>query len=276
MKKSFLFVLVFLLVFASTFAMMTLLFMPSGGSDGETVPESMPYVFDPYFPADDSGQTPFVNTMTYTLSDDGDEIYVVRTVADASNITLFKGASFDLFGTSAISDVVFVSSENVSATAASFEALAKDPVFVTPEYSFKKTNSGRYLVLDENFTGLVAYTTTPSGHTISGNGGGSAVRVYLPPGQATGNFVFGKASPKPDLGETDESGRTLLQWDDVSAFSVGYYSRSAPRTMGLIAAGLFLVLGFLYLRHRLQMKFIREIIDEVDPDGNDGFRKKRL
>ncbi|KUK44484.1 MAG: Uncharacterized protein XD72_1151 [Methanothrix harundinacea] len=100
---------------------------------------------------------------------------------------------------------------------------------------------------------------------------GSAVRVILPTGYATGDPLLGKARPKPEEVET-LGDRTVLIWTNPAKrtmIDVSFYRDDAPRAFRLFLLLLVFLAGVLALEHLASIRRLRSVREEADEDRDE-------
>jgi hypothetical protein len=246
-------------------------------SENETVNVSEMYNLSIFYPVI-NGQEKVTESGSYYAVSDSPDVQVVRWIENQKEIRILKETGLLVLTDAEIKDVYFIPSENQTPTKEEIESLINNPKVVDLNYTIKNSNKISQIILEENFTGLLAYTFVPSSDSksIIVNDNVKAVRIILPPGMTTGNPLIGTTKPKPDLIEAGENGEQILKWKaPIGNVSVKYYSEKAPFYMMIAAAALLGAIVCVYLWYRYQIKRLQKITKYIDPDEKAGFGKRK-
>ena len=246
-------------------------------SENETASVSEIYNLSIFYPVV-SGQEKTAESGSYYAVLDASDVQVVRWIENQKDIRILKETGLLVFTDAEIKDIYFIPSENQTPTEEEIESLINNPKSVDLNYTIKNSNKNSQIILEENFTGVLAYTFVPSSNSnsIIVNDNVKAVRIILPPGMTTGNPLIGTAKPKPDLIETGENGEQILKWNaPIGNVSAKYYSEKTPFYMMVAAAALLGAMAGVYLWYRYQIKRLQKITKYIDPDENAGFGKRK-
>ena len=252
-------------------------FTSDSDSENETANVSEIYNLSIFYPVV-SGQEKIVESGSYYAVSDAPDVQVVRWIENQKDIRILKETGLLVFTDAEIKDVYFIPSENQTPTEEEIESLINNPKSVDLNYTIKNSNKNSQIILEENFTGVLAYTFVPSSNSnsIIVNDNVKAVRIILPPEMTTGNPLIGTAKPKPDLIETGENGEQILKWNaPIGNVSAKYYSEKTPFYMMIVAAVLLGAIAGVYLWYRYQIKRLQKITKYIDPDENAGFGKRK-
>jgi hypothetical protein len=246
-------------------------------SENETANVSEIYNLSIFYPVI-NGQEKIVESGSYYAVSDAPDVQVVRWIENQKDIQVLKETGLLVFNDAEIKDVYFIPSENQTPTKEEIESLINNPKSVDLNYTIKNSNKNSQIILEENFTGVLAYTFVPSSNSnsIIVNDNVKAVRIILPPGMTTGHPLIGTAKPKSDLIETGENGEQILKWNaPIGNVSAKYYSEKTPFYMMVAAAALLGAMVVVYLWYRYQIKRLQKITKYIDPDENAGFGKRK-
>jgi len=246
-------------------------------SENETASVSEIYNLSIFYPVV-SGQEKTAESGSYYAVLDASDVQVVRWIENQKDIRILKETGLLVFTDAEIKDIYFIPSENQTPTEEEIESLINNPKSVDLNYTIKNSNKNSQIILEENFTGVLAYTFVPSSNSnsIIVNDNVKAVRIILPSGMTTGHPLIGTAKPKPDLIETGENGEQILKWNaPIGNVSAKYYSEKTPFYMMVAAAALLGAMAGVYLWYRYQIKRLQKITKYIDPDENAGFGKRK-
>ena len=277
MKKSF---LIFIVIFAVIFAVLSfsgcLGLLPSDETN-ETADVSEIYDLNVFIPMI-SGQERVVQSGTYSAVSKSSDILAVRLVDNKKEIQILKETGLFGLSNTRIKDVYFITHENFSMTQDGIHETISSPVILPLEYKQKESSKEVQLILEENFSGILVYTVVPTigSNSIVVNDGAQAVQIILPNDYETGNRLFGRPSPTPDLIETDADGQKILKWNaPLGKVSVKYYQSSAPLYFTFACLALAAFAALVLIRHRYQIRKLRRITNLSDPNSDEGFRNKK-
>ena len=223
------------------------------------------------------GKEKAVESGTYDVVN-ASEIRVIRVVNDSNEITLLKEQALLTFSDAEYDSIYFLTAENFSMSVDGIKAVLDEPIPVNMNYSLKATNKAAKLTLDQNFSGILVYTFRPSTNSTAlvSNDGADAIQIILPENTTTGSRLIGRASPAPDIIETNELGRTVLKWNaPVSSVSVKYYNENAPFYLLIAAVVLIVAVSGVFFWYRYQIKKLHKITELIDSDEESGFRKSK-
>ena len=222
------------------------------------------------------GNEKAVESGTYYAS--ASEIQVIRVVNASNEIALLKENALLALNDAEYESIYFLTAENFSMTADGISAIVENPIPVNLNYTLNVSNKAAKLVLEENFSGILVYTFRPDMNStlFVVNDGAKAVQIVLPEKTTTGNRLIGRASPTPDITETDEFGRTVLKWNaPTGTAGVKYYNESAPAYLLFAAIVLVAASGIVFLWYRYQIGKLHKITKMIDSDEASGFRKSK-
>ena len=246
-------------------------------SENETADVSEIYNLSIFYPII-SGQEKIVESGSYYAASDAPDVQVVRWINNTKDIQVLKETGLLVLTDAEIKDVYFIPAEKQTLTKEEMDALLEKPIPVELKYTIKNSSRTTHIVLEKNFTGLLAYTFVPSSNSnsIVVNDNAEAVKIVLPSGMNTGNRFIGTAKPTPDLIESGENGEKILKWNaPIGKVSTKYYSEKTPFYMMAAAAALIGAIVAVYLWYRYQIKKLQKITKYIDPNENDGFSKRK-
>ena len=225
-----------------------------------------------------NGNERIVESGTYFTLPKSSDVQVVRLVDNKKEIRILKETGLFGFSSTHIKDVYFITNENFSMTADGINETIASPSLVPAAYKLKENSKEARLILEENFSGILVYTTSPTigSNSVIVNDGAAAVQVILAEGYETGSLFFGKPSPAPDSTETTSDGDKIMRWNaPTGKVSVKYYQNKAPLYFTLAGVVLLLCIALVLVRYQYQIRKLKKVTRLHDPDFDAGFRNQK-
>lgn len=279
MKKSFFLIYLFVIVvaiFAAVSFSGCLGLLLDSDETNETADISEIYDLNVFIPIV-NGQERVVESGTYSTVSKSSDILVVSLVDNKKEIQILKDTGLFGLSNTRIKDVYFIAHDNFSMTPEGVNETISSPVVLPLEYRQKETSREVKLILEENFSGILVYTLSPmiGTNSIVVNDGAQAVQVILSDGYDTGNHLFGRPSPSPDS-ITDSDGQKIMKWNaPLGKVSVKYYQGNAPFYFTLVCIVLISFAALVWFRYQYQIRKLRRITNQSDPNSEEGFRNKK-